>query len=555
MSSSGPPEPEDGALHEDRLQDAPDTVTDTPAASKPARKAGGPRKLGKGPAAQGPKGKAADTQEAPPEARPDPAAASETPDKESAVHANAPTPPQTAPKEAAHSENQAKAPDGPAKGPGTGPGPQGKGPGGPGGPAKAPNTPNAPNMPGGPGGPQAGPGGPKPDGPPVTVQPVVPPARMRRRHWGILISFLFLVLIPTALAGTYLAFLAQDQYRSTTGFVVRQDEGNTAAVALGGLAQFVGGTASSDGNVLFEFVQSQSLVSAIDAKLDIRGHYAQHWPEDFGEGLLRADPVFSIWPDASIEDLNDYWQRMVRISFDEGTGLVEVQVLAFDPAMAQAIGQEILAQSRTMINALNETARTDAMRYANADLETALTRLKAAREALTQFRTRTQIVDPLADLQGRMGVITNLQQQLAEALIEFDLLQDTTRTSDPRVAQALRRIEVIQERILRERENFTGADTSSAVAEDYPVLLAEYESLLVDSEFAEETYRLALVAVEAARSNATRQSRYLATYIEPTLPETAEFPQRLVLGGLAGLFLTLLWGVAALVYYSIRDRQ
>ncbi|MDH4541738.1 sugar transporter [Sulfitobacter faviae] len=270
---------------------------------------------------------------------------------------------------------------------------------------------------------------------------------------------------------------------------------------------------------------------------------------------MDTDPVFSIQPNASIEDLSDYWDRMVRVSFDQGTGLIEVQVLAFDPAMAQAIAQEVLNQSQVMINALNDTARADAMRYANADLETALNRLKEAREALTGFRTRTQIVDPLADLQGRMGVMTNLQQQLAEALIEFDLLRETNSSSDPRLVQAKRRIEVIQERILSERNSFTGGDMTSAVAEDYPKLLAEYESLQVDLEFAEEAYRLALSAVEVARSNATRQSRYLATYIEPTRPETAEFPRRFMLGGLACLFLTLLWGVGALVYYSIRDRQ
>ena len=437
-------------------------------------------------------------------------------------------------------------------------GPQKQPPAGqPGGPAnKGPGQGNP--QPGGPGkgpGPGGKPGGAKPAGPPVNIQPVVPAAKMRRRHWGLLASFFLVVLIPTVLAAVYLAILAQDQYRSTTGFVVRQDEGNSAASSLSGLAQFVGGSVSSDGDVLFEFVQSQRLVSEIDAKLDIRSHYAQYWPGVEREGLLAADPVFSLWPDASIEDLSDYWQRMVRVSFDQGTGLIEVQVLAFNPTMAQDIAQEILNQSQIMINALNDTARADAMRYANADLETALDRLKEAREALTRFRTRTQIVDPLADLQGRMGVMTNLQQQLAEALIEFDLLRDTNSSSDPRLAQAKRRIEVIQERILSERKSFTGVDTTSAVAEDYPALLAEYESLLVDREFAEEAYRLALSAVEVARSNATRQSRYLATYIEPTMPQTAEFPQRFVLGGLAGLFLTLLWGVGALVYYSIRDRQ
>lgn len=437
----------------------------------------------------------------------------------------------------------------------------------------APNKPQPPKQtpPGPPGGaagkgpgPNKGPGpakpkGPKPGAAPVPIRPVAPAAQMRRRHWGLLASFLLMVVIPTALAAFYLAALAQDQYRSVTGFVVRQDEGNSAASSLSGLAQFVGGSVSSDGDVLFEFVQSQRLVSEIDAKLDIRGHYARYWPDIETDltmaALLNADPVFSLWPEASIEDLSDYWQRMVRVSFDQGTGLIEVQVLAFDPDMAQAIAQEILNQSQRMINALNDTARADAMRYANADLETALERLKQAREALTRFRSRTQIVDPLADLQGRMGVMTNLQQQLAEALIDFDLLRDTNSASDPRLAQAKRRIEVIQERILSERESFTGGDTSSAVAEDYPALLAEYESLVVDREFAEEAYRLALSAVEVARSNATRQSRYLATYIEPTRPETAEFPQRFVLGGLAGLFLTLMWGVGALVYYSIRDRQ
>jgi len=61
--------------------------------------------------------------------------------------------------------------------------------------------------------------------------------------------------------------------------------------------------------------------------------------------------------------------------------------------------------------------------------------------------------------------------------------------------------------------------------------------------------------VEVRRANASRQSLYLAAYITPTLPQTAEYPQRFVLSGLALLFLTLLWGIGALIYYSARDRS
>ena len=93
------------------------------------------------------------------------------------------------------------------------------------------------------------------------------------------------------------------------------------------------------------------------------------------------------------------------------------------------------------------------------------------------------------------------------------------------------------------------------MGEDYPQLIAEFEGLSVDREYAEQTYRATLAALELARANAARQSRYLAAYVQPTLPETSEFPRRFVLSGLVLLFLTLVWSIMALVYYRLRDRS
>ena len=89
----------------------------------------------------------------------------------------------------------------------------------------------------------------------------------------------------------------------------------------------------------------------------------------------------------------------------------------------------------------------------------------------------------------------------------------------------------------------------------YPKLLADYEGLLVDREFAEEGYRAALTALDIARTNAQRQSRYLAAYVRPTLPQTAEFPRRFVVLGMIGLFVLLVWSIMALIYYSVRDSR
>ena len=391
--------------------------------------------------------------------------------------------------------------------------------------------------------------GPKPVPAPANeqVKPLAEPARMKRRHWGLFTSFVVLVIAPVVLVGLYLFEVSKDQFSSTVAFTVRQEEGAPAADLLGGLATFTGSTVGRDSDVLYEFIQSQQIVEAIRGRVDLVAHYSQYWEDD---------PVFSIWPDATIEDLMWFWKRVVRISYDQATGLIEVRILAFDPDTAQRLAQEIVRESQVLVNSLNEVARADAMRYAQVDLEEAVVRLKAAREAMTRFRTRTQIVDPEADIQGRMGVVNNLQQQLAEALIELDLLRETTSPADPRVTQANRRIEVIRDRIVQERQNFAaGEDSLDPQGEDYPTLIAEYESLVVDREFAERSYTASLAALEVARDNAARQSRYLAAYIQPTRAEESAFPQREMILGLTALLVLLCWAIMALIYYSIRDRR
>ncbi|WP_254796799.1 sugar transporter [Sulfitobacter albidus] len=382
---------------------------------------------------------------------------------------------------------------------------------------------------------------------PARQRPPVRAARFRRRHLGLGLSFVLIVLVPLTVVVFYLLAVAKDQYSSLTGFTVRQEEGGSASSLLGGLASLTGVSGSSDGDILYEFILSQALIQQIDTNIGLRDHYGAYWSED---------PVFALSPDASIEDLESYWSRIVRVSYDQSSGLIEMRVLAFTPEKAQAVAQEVLRLSQDMINALNEQARDDAMRYARSDLEEAVARLKTAREGLTTFRSSNRIVDPESDIQGRMGVMNNLQQQLAEALIELDLLGTTISENDPRLRQAQRLIEVIRERIASEREQLSSSGTElGGTGDDYPALIAEYEGLVVDREFAEENYRAALAALDLARANAQRQSRYLATFIQPTLAQTSEYPRSAMIAGMTALFLMLFWSIMALVYYSIRDRS
>lgn len=373
------------------------------------------------------------------------------------------------------------------------------------------------------------------------------PARRKRRHVGLALSVLLIVLLPLAVIGWYAYVRAVDQYASNLGFTVRQeDQGQTQAL-LGGLAQLAGPSAAGgalDGDILNEFIRSQGLVRRIDARLDLWAHYAASY---------QTDPVFALEPGGTIEDLANHWSRIVAIDYDQATGLIGVEVRAFDPVFAQQVAQAVLEESQSLVNDLNAAARADLVNAADQEVSLALDRLKTAREALVGFRTRTQIVDPETDLEARMGVQTSLQQQLAQALVEYDLLLQSAGDSAPSVIQAERKIDVIRDRLAEERQAFA-ADQSYTGVEGYPALIAEYERLTVDREYAEETYRAALAQRDAAKANAARQSRYLATYVQPTLPEAPIYPKRLQIMLVALLFLSLGWALFALIYYSVRDR-
>ncbi len=376
------------------------------------------------------------------------------------------------------------------------------------------------------------------------MRPPAGAARLKGRHFGLLLSFLLLVLAPAGASAVYLYAVAKDQYASRVGFSVRREEVSSAIEILGGITS-LSGSSTTDTDVLFEYIRSQPMVRRVDERLDLRAIYT-----------LPEDPVFALAPGATIEDLTDYWGRMVKVFYDSASGLIELRVQAFTPEDAQAVAQAVFEESSALINTLSNIARDDATRYAKEELDRAVERLVEARQALTEFRARTQIVDPQADIQGRMSLLATLEGQLVEALIDLDLLRDTTRETDPRVQQAERRVAVIEGRIATERARFGMADSGAGEPDDaYATLVAEFERLQVDREFAEQAYLSALGAYDVALAEARRQSRYLAAYIEPTRAESAEYPQREAILALVAVFALIGWSILALVYYSIRDRR
>ncbi len=378
------------------------------------------------------------------------------------------------------------------------------------------------------------------------VAPPVRRAKIKLRHRVVFLSFVIGVLGTNLTAAWYLWDRAVDRYVSVAGFSVRTEQASSAIELLGGVAE-LSGSGTSDEDILYKFIQSQELVRSVDNMLDLRGMWSKANPD--------RDPIFSYHPPGSIEDLTEYWGDMVTVYSDSGTGIIDLEVQAFTPDDARQIARLIYDESSRMINKLSDIAREDATRNAREELETSVQRLKVARAEVSKFRNKNQIVSPDSTLQIQTGLLSSLETQMAETLIDLDLLAQTTTPNDPRVKHAERRREVIEERMHQERNKLGIGSDPGAQNSGFANIVGEFENLSVDRQFAEQSYTAALAAYDAAVADSRRQTRYLAAHISPTLAETSTYPNRPATMGLIALFSVLIWSILVMVGYSLKDRR
>lgn len=377
-----------------------------------------------------------------------------------------------------------------------------------------------------------------------SANPRIPPpvgrAGWTARHSLVVLSFLLAFLLPSLIVAGYMFVVAKDQYVSEVSFVVRDDEVPNLGL-LAGLGLSSVGNTTTDAKIVYEYLRSPNFVAQTDARIDLRNIFTR----------ATGDPVFALQDGSTLEELVSYWRRMVTISVDSATGMIGIEVRAFDPDDAHRITQAIHAGAAHLVNNISDHARANSLRYAERDLRQTEERLAEARIAMARFRDQHKLIDPQAAVNINSSVIAGLSQELTEAMIQLETLREQG-TADVRLIQAETRVNVLRRRIETEQQSYIGAGTDDDVS--FSNIIDGYTQRLLDLELAEKSYGLALAGVEAARSKADQDSRYLATFVEPTRAETPTRPRRVMITLLAVTFIFIGWLSLVLIGYSNRDR-
>lgn len=353
--------------------------------------------------------------------------------------------------------------------------------------------------------------------------------------------FWLTVVLPTVLSIIYFGLWASDVYTSESSFVVRSPE-KPASSPLGVLLKGVGfAAAHDDSQTVQSFIVSRDALRALDETVQIKKAYAS----DKVDLLSRFAGVD---PDDSFEALFRYYQGKVKVVTDPGTSITTLSLKAFSAQDAVRANQLLLERSEALVNRLNERGRMDLIRYAQTEVEAATRKAKDAALALSVYRNRQGVIDPERQAAAQLQQIAKLQDELIATTTQLAQLKALT-PQNPQI-QALRaRAKSLREEIEAETSKVTGPRQSLSNK------AAEFQRLVLESDFANRQLASAMASLESARNEAQRQQIYLERISQPSLPDVAQEPRRL--RNILSTFLLglMAWGILSMLIAGVREHQ
>ncbi len=362
-------------------------------------------------------------------------------------------------------------------------------------------------------------------------------------HLPARILMLVLVALPMALYGLYLGLIAADRYVSESVVAVRQAGGDNSS--LPGAALLLAGInppSQEDTLFLKEFVHSRALLATLDKRLAVREHF----------GKSGADWPYRLRADASREDFIEYWRSRVELRFDDRSALLTVRVQGFDATYAQQLNQAILEECERFVNENSHRIARERLHFAEGELGMAGKRLQDSKNQLMAFQQKHRLLDPTAQAQAS-GMLTN-ELQASRSRLEAELNGMLSfLNEDAYQVQALKsRLAALDRQIGTERDRAT---TDTKRGERLNALAIDFQALQLQTQFAQDAYKLALAAVENARIDATRKIKSLLVVEPPSLADTAEYPLRAYNLGTLLALCVLLYAIIRLVLATIREHQ
>ncbi len=357
----------------------------------------------------------------------------------------------------------------------------------------------------------------------------------------MLASTVLLLVIPNIASIVYFTCIASDQYQSEARFTVRSSTpslGKNQLTQVTGLppAQIVQNTL-----IVTNFIDSKDMVAALQSKVDFEKIY----------GNDSIDPIARLQKGASSEKMYDYWDGMVSVKVDANSGIITVKVRAFTAADAQNVLREVVAASEVVVNDVNNRIWRDVIATAQTNMDNAKEQLQKARDQLLAARNQTGVLSVEGSSTVLTTLISSVQKEGIDLQQKYDALLGTVSADAPQMRVLKREIDSKKKQLDQLNSQIAGQNKSAQNLADVSLDMSQRE---LEQSLAEQQFATSMKTLEQVKFVSKQQLLYLDAFLNPSLPDEAEYPRRALWIGVILAGTLAAWGAAFGILSSIRSR-
>lgn len=357
-------------------------------------------------------------------------------------------------------------------------------------------------------------------------------------------SALVCVVLPTLLGAIYYAFLASDQYVSEVRMAIRSMDQKSRDSLGAMLASPLNiGAPQADLHLVGNYLNSREMVDRLQAEVDLKNLYSRS----------SIDFVSRLAADATVDDLVEYWRKMVAAGVDPPSGVLTVEVRAYAPQEALSIARIVVASAEGLVNGMSQRAYRDAVSFSEQELKRTEERLTQVRAELGAYRDKVGVLNPTHTADVALAAIAKLQDDRLRLEQEIAARRGLLANKSPVLVDMRTRMQTLDSQIDALRAQLTAREREQKSDPALSAIATRFDELNTEMQFAQKSYEAALTNVEKARADAQRQHFFIVPFVEPKLAEAAKYPRRLLNAFLVLFGSFSLWAIGALAVASVRD--
>lgn len=314
------------------------------------------------------------------------------------------------------------------------------------------------------------------------------------------------------MAIAYVWLLTQDRYVSKAAFKIsRQEAGSgldtsVVQLALPGIAD----SGSMDSQVTIGYINSADLLLDLEKQFNLIEHFSSP-SQDF---LFRMDP------NSGLEDRLKFYRKHITADFNHDTGLTEINVDTFKPALSQEIAAAVLKRAEGFVNLINQDVADQQLEFIRGEVDRTSERVNEIHRELIELQNKHRFISPSEVINASLAAVQEMQMERFRAEAELaSLLRDSPES--PRIDNLESRLRSLNELIDKETAKLSGPERDRLNQ-----ILMEFKEIELKLETATRLRTGAEMLMEKNRIDAVARSRFFSVIQTPYLPEDVALPLR-----------------------------